>query len=171
MAAPHETRIQSAVNRFEETNAKMVALLEALSDEAAKRAPSEGSWTPAQVGYHVAVTNELFAGILSGAVPFARQSPPGFSENPDVFASLPSQVRTLPPLEPPPAASRGEVIDKLKSAERALITAIKALPSDRAASQVMDLPFGTITMYQAAEFTGAHVVRHLDQIRRCTSGA
>jgi hypothetical protein len=47
---------------------------------------------------------------------------------------------------------------------------MKGLPPARAAAEVMDLPFGTITMYQAAEFTGAHVTRHIEQIRRCTSG-
>jgi len=33
MAVPHDTRIQSAVNAFEEANARMVQLLEALSDD------------------------------------------------------------------------------------------------------------------------------------------
>jgi len=149
----------------------MVALLEALSDGLARQAPAEGSWSPAQVAFHVAVTNELFAGVLSGAVPLSKPAPSGFSENSDIFSGLPSKVKTLPPLEPPSAATRAEAIDKLRSSERALITAIKSLAPERAASQVMDLPFGTINMYQAAEFTGAHAARHLDQIRRCTADA
>jgi hypothetical protein len=169
MAAAHDTRIQSAVNVFEEANARMVALLESLSDEAARLSPDEGSWSPAQVGYHVAVTNELFAGILTGAVPMARTAPSGFTENPDIFGALPSRAKTLPPLEPPPAAARAEAIDRLRAAERALVSAMKALPADRASTQVMDLPFGTISMYQATEFAGAHVKRHVDQIHRCTA--
>jgi hypothetical protein len=171
MAAAHETRIQSAVNKFEEANARMVALLEALSDELARQAPAAGSWSPAQIGFHVAITTELFAGVLSGAVPMSKEAPSGFSENPEIFAGLPSRIKTLAPLEPPSAAARAEAIEKLRSSERALITAIKSLPPERAASQVMDLPFGTINMYQAAEFTGAHAARHLDQIRRCTADA
>ena len=171
MPAPHETRIQSAVNMFEEANARMVALLESLSDEAARHTPGEGRWTPAQVGYHVAVTNELFAGILTGAVPMARTAPAGFSENTDVFSTIPAQIKTLPPLEPPAAAARAEAIERLRAAEQALVTAMKTLPVDRAATQVMDLPFGTITMYQAAEFTGAHVSRHLAQIHRTVAQA
>jgi hypothetical protein len=170
MAAAHDTRIQSAVNTFEAANARMVALLEALSDEAARRAPAEGSWNAAQVGYHVAVTNELFAGILSGAVPMARQEP-AFAENTLVFSGLPGRIKTLPPREPPSAAARAEAIAKLRSAQQALTSAIKSLPADRAATQVMDLPFGTINMYQAAEFAGAHVARHLEQLQRCTSAA
>jgi hypothetical protein len=172
MPAPHETRIQTAVNRFEEATARMVAMLEALSDDAARRAPSEGAWTPAQVGYHVAITNELFAGIFSGAVPMAKQAPAGFNENPDIFSGLSGKrVQTLPPLEPPSSAARADAIAKLRSSERALVSAIKALPPDRAVDQVLEFPFGTINLYQAAEFAGAHVGRHVEQIRRCTSAA
>jgi hypothetical protein len=89
MANSHETRIHNAVNAFEEANASMVRLLEALNDEAARRAPSDGGWNPAQVGYHVAITNELFAGILAGAVPMAKPAPAGFAENPNVFSNVP----------------------------------------------------------------------------------
>jgi hypothetical protein len=169
MAAAHDTRIQSAVNMFEEANTRMVALLEALSDETARQPAAEGSWSPAQVGYHVAATSELMAGILTGAVPIARPAPSGFTENPDVFSTIPTKVQTLPPLEPPSAAARAEAIERLRATHGIVVGAMKALPPDRAASQVMDLPFGTITLYQAAEFTGAHVARHIDQIRRCTA--
>jgi hypothetical protein len=171
MAAAHETRIQSAVNMFEEANARMVALLESLSDEAARHVPGEGRWSPAQVGCHVAVTNQLFAGILTGAVPMARTAPSGFTENPEVFSAIPPRVTTLPPLEPPAGAVRAEALERLRAAERALVAAMKTLPPDRAATQVMDLPFGTISMYQAAEFTGAHVSRHLAQIHRSVAQA
>ena len=169
MPAAHETRIQSAVNVFEEANARMVALLESLSDEAARHTPGDGAWSPAQVGCHVAITNELFAGILTGKVPMARTAPAGFTENPDVFTSLPKKVQTLPPLEPPSGAARAEAIERLRTAQRALVSAMESLSADRAGTQVMDLPFGTISMDQAAEFTGAHVSRHLDQIHRCAA--
>jgi hypothetical protein len=171
VAVSHENRIHSAVNTFEEANARMVRLLEALSDEAASRAPAEGGWNPAQVGYHVATTNQLFAGILSGAVPLAKPAPSGFAENTQVFVSVPARIKTLPPLEPPASADRAEAIARLQAAQSALVTAIKALPANRATGEVMDLPFGTVTMYQAAEFTGAHVQRHIEQIHRCAAGA
>jgi len=170
MAVPHDTRIQSAVNTFEEANARMVKLLEALSDDAARRAPSDGGWNPAQVGHHVAITNELFAGILAGAVPLTKPAPSGFTENPGIFAGVPPRVQTLPPLQPPSEAARAGAIERLRASQTSLVSAMKALPADRAAAEVMDLPFGTITMYQAAEFTGAHVARHIEQIHRCTAG-
>lgn len=171
MPVTHENRIQNAINVFEEANGRMVRLLEGLSDDAARRAPGDGKWNAAQVGYHVAVTNELFAGILSGGVPLTKPAPDGFVENPAVFQSIPESLQTLPPLEPPAAAARDEAIAKLRSAQAALVAAMKALPPARATSEILQLPFGTINMYQAAEFTGAHVHRHLDQINRCTAGA
>jgi hypothetical protein len=171
MANPHEKRIHNAVNAFEEANASMVRLLEALNDEAAKRAPSGGGWNAAQVGYHVAISNELFAGILAGAVPMAKPAPPGFNENPNVFSNVPSKVSTFPALEPPAAVSRDEALSKLRSAQAQIVGAIKALSPDSASGRVMELPFGAITMYQAAEFAGAHIHRHIAQIQRCTASS
>ena len=170
MAVPHDTRIQSAVNAFEEANARMVQLLEGLSDDAARRAPGDGGWNAAQVGHHVAVTNELFAGVLAGVVPLTKPAPAGFVENPNIFSAVPVRVETLPPLQPPSEAARAGAIARLRSSQTSLVSAMKALPRARAAAEIMELPFGTITMYQAAEFTGAHVARHIEQIRRCTSG-
>ena len=168
MANSHEARIHNAVNAFEEANASMVRLLEALNDEAARRAPSDGGWNPAQVGYHVAITNELFVGILSGAVPMAKPAPAGFVENPNVFAGIPSKVNTFPTLEPPAVVSRDEALSKLKSAEAQIVGAMNALSAESASGRVMEFPFGSITMYQAAEFAGAHITRHIAQIQRCT---
>lgn len=169
MANSHETRIHNAVNAFEEANASMVRLLEALNDEAARRAPSDGGWNAAQVAYHVAITNELFAGILTGSVPMAKPVPAGFAENPNVFSNVPSKVDTFPALQPPAVVSRDEALSKLKSAQAQMVGAMKALSPDSASGRVMELPFGAITMYQAAEFAGAHIGRHIAQIHRCTA--
>ena len=67
------------------------------------------------MGYHVAITNELFAGILTGAVPMAKTAPSGFTENPDLFASAAARgPTTLPPLEPPSVAARAEALSNAR---------------------------------------------------------
>lgn len=172
MAVTHEDRIRKAVNAFEEANAHLVRMLEGLNEEAARRKPTDGGWSPAQVGYHVAVTNELFAGVLSGAVRMAQPAPAGFAEDPNVFAAVPEKLKTLPPLEPPETGvTRADAIAKLRAAQPSLVAAIASMSAGRAGGQVMQLPFGSITLYQAAEFLGAHTARHAGQIRRCTAGA
>ncbi|HYT67975.1 MAG TPA: DinB family protein [Vicinamibacterales bacterium] len=92
MPRSHDDRIRNAINGFEAATARIVRLLEGLNEEAAKRAAEDGGWTPAQVGVHVAMTNELFAGVFSGAVPMAQPAPAGFAENPNVFSSVPSKM-------------------------------------------------------------------------------
>lgn len=169
MPAPHDDRIRNAVSSFEEANNRLVRLLEGLNDEAAKKAPAGGGWNAAQVGYHVAMTNELFAGVLTGSVPFAQPAPSGFAENPDVFSAAPSKIETLPPLEPPAATTRQEAVAKLRSAQPVTVGAVKGLTPERATGHIMQLSFGAITLYQAAEFLAPHTTRHIAQVERATS--
>ena len=171
MPDPHDDRIRSAVSSFEESTHRMVALLEALNDEAARRTPPDGGWSPAQVGLHVAITNELFAGVLAGAVPMAQPAPAGFAENPDVFSAVPPRLKTPQPLEPPAIGiTRDIALDRLRAAHRVTIGAMRGLDAQRASGHVMRLPFGAISLYQAAEFLGPHTERHIAQIHRCTAG-
>jgi len=169
MPAPHDDRIRNAVSSFEDANTRLVRMLEGLNDEAATKAPADGGWSAAQVGYHVAMTNELFAGVLTGAVPLAQPVPAGFAENPNVFSTVPSKVETGPPLQPPAGTTRHDAVAKLRSAQPAIVGAMKALTAERAAGHIMQLPFGPITLYQAAEFMGPHTTRHIAQVERVTS--
>lgn len=169
MPAPHDDRIRNAVSSFEDANTRLVRMLEGLNDEAATKAPADGGWSAAQVGYHVAMTNELFAGVLTGAVPLAQPVPAGFAENPNVFSTVPSKVETGPPLQPPAGTTRQDAVAKLRSAQPAIVGAMKALTAERAAGHIMQLPFGPITLYQAAEFMGPHTTRHIAQVERVTS--
>jgi len=169
MPAPHDDRIRNAVSSFEEANNRLIRLLEGLNDEAAKKAPAGSGWNAAQIGYHVAMTNELFADVLTGSVPFAQPAPSGFAENPDVFSAAPSKIETLPPLEPPAATTRQEAVAKLRSAQPVTVGAVKGLTPERATGHIMQLSFGAITLYQAAEFLAPHTTRHIAQVERATS--
>ena len=115
------------------------------------------------------MTNELFAGVLTGSVPFAQPAPSGFAENPDVFSAAPSKIETLPPLEPPAATTRQEAVAKLRSAQPVTVGAVKGLTPERATGHIMQLSFGAITLYQAAEFLAPHTTRHIAQVERATS--
>lgn len=169
MPAQHADRIHSAISSFEEANSRLIRMLEGLNDEAAKKVPSDGGWSAAQVGYHVAMTNELFAGVLAGSVPLAQPAPAGFAENPAIFSAVPSKVETAPPLQPPAGTTRQDAVSKLRSAQTVIVGAMKALTPERATGHIMELPFGLVTLYQAAEFMGPHTSRHIAQVQRVTA--
>jgi hypothetical protein len=172
MSTPHESRISNAINSLQAATANIVQVLEALTDEAALTPPEGGGWSPAQVGLHVAMTNDLFAGIITGAVPMSKPAPVGFTEDAEVFSKAPSKIKTPDPLEPPAAGvTRADAIARLHSAQMATEGALKTLSPDRASGQIIELPLGVITLYQAAEYLGPHTTRHIAQIQRCLAGA
>lgn len=171
MSAAHSTRIQTFATAFKTAADAFVSSLEGLSEDAAMTGPKEGGWTPAQIGMHLALANELFAGILTGAVPMAQAVPAGFTEDPQVFSRIPNKITTFPSLVPPDGVQRGEALDRLRRANDQVVAAIQSLPADRAASQCVPLPFGAISLYQFADFTGGHIVRHAAQLQRALANA
>ena len=171
MSAAHHSRIQTSANAFKTAADHFVSALERVGDDAASAQPKDGGWTPAQIGMHLALSNELFAGVLTGAVPMAQAAPEGFAEDGQVFSRVPNKITTFPSLVPPADVKRGEVIERLKRANDQMLTAINALPSERAAGQCVQLPFGTISLYQFADFAGAHMVRHTAQLQRILASA
>ena len=172
MAATHESRINSAINGLQAATASIVQLLESLTDQAASTPPEGGGWCPAQVGLHVAMTNELFAGIITGGVPMSKPAPAGFAEDADVFSKAPSKIKTPDPLEPPAGGvTRADAIARLRSAQTTTEGALKTLSPDRASGRVIELPLGVITLYQAADYLGPHTLRHVAQIQRCLARA
>jgi len=96
MAQTHQNRIHASVSAFQSASDDMIAALERLSDEAAARVPEDGGWNPAQIGYHVAATNDFIAGVLTGTIPIAVPAPPDFVENPEVFKRVPARIETFP---------------------------------------------------------------------------
>jgi len=170
MAQSHQNRIHASVSAFQTANDAMIVALERLNDEVATRAPKGGGWNAAQIGCHVAITNDFLAGVLTGAVPVAILAPAGFSENPEAFKNAPSKIETFPQLMPPPAATRAEAIATLRKSAGNTVKAIESLDSERATKYCVPFPMGQLSMYQLADFIGGHVMRHQQQLQRATAG-
>jgi DinB superfamily len=169
MAQSHQNRIHATVSAFLAASEGMIAAIERLNDAAAVHAPAGGGWNAAQIGYHVASANAYLAEILAGSIPRTRPAPDGFQENPHVFSGVPSKLKTFPSLEPPAVVTRTEALDKLRESTAQAVEAIEGLNAERAAGEVVDFPFGVISLYQLAEFLGGHVVRHQAQLQRATA--
>lgn len=170
MTLSGQNRIHTCVTAFQAASDALVSSLEGLSDEVATRTAPDGGWTPAQIGWHVAATSDLLAGMLTGEVPSAVPAPADFSENPAIFDTVPSKVQTFPVLEPPVSATRAAAIAKLKTSAAATVKAIEALQPDRACGHVVQMAFGQLSLYQLCEFIGAHVARHQAQLDRAIAG-
>jgi uncharacterized damage-inducible protein DinB len=170
MAQSHQNRIHATVSAFQSASEGMITALERLNDSAAIETPAGGGWNAAQIGYHVATTNEYLTGILTGAIPRARPAPDGFQENAKAFSGLPSKVETFESLEPPAEATRAEALEKLRESTAQAVKAIEGLDAERALGRVVDFPFGVISLYQLAEFLGGHVMRHQAQLQRAAAG-
>ena len=118
---------------------------------------------------HLALSNELFAGILTGAVVMAQAVPDGFTEDSAVFSKVPTKITTFPSLEPPDGVTRAEAVERLRRANEQVVAAIEGLSDQRGGGHCVQLPFGTISLYQFADFTGAHMIRHTAQLERATA--
>ena len=158
-------RAATILARFHAAHAALIGKLRELPPETAEHRPSPGGWSAAQIGFHVAATNEWIAGVLDGSTPMAQPAPAGFVERFDAKA-IPAQVKTYPTLEPPGVVSAEVALERLRASGHHLSKAIAALTAERGTGHCVTLPFGTLSLFELADFTAAHVVRHVGQIDR-----
>ena len=158
-------RAATILARFQTAHNALVGRLRELPPESAEKRPASEAWSAAQIGFHVATTNEWIAGLLDGSTPMARPAPDGFTEtfNPK---SMPTKVKTLASLEPPAVVSADVALDRLRASGHRLSKAIASLSIERGTGNCVTLPFGTLSLFELADFTTAHVLRHLTQLER-----
>ena len=71
---------------------------------------------------------------------------------------------------PAPTLIGGEVsLERLSASAHHLAKAIASLTPERGAGYSITLPFGTISLFELADLTVAHVARHLEQVERTLS--
>lgn len=163
-------RAAAILARFHSVHTALVTKLRDLPPGAAESRPDSETWSAAQIGCHVALTNEWIAGVLTGATPMAQPAPDGFTEAFDP-AAVPARLKTIPPLEPPNPVSRDAALDRLRTSGQHMTKAIAGLTTERGAGFCVSLPFGTVSLFELAEFTAAHVDRHVAQVGRVAGRA
>jgi hypothetical protein len=166
----HDERIRSIVSRFRTVQDQLIKEIEAVNEDAASRKGADAGWSPAQIGVHVAITNEWLAGAVSGTQPGAEPAPADFIEPEWSSIPIPARIKTFPQLEPPADATRSASLERLRSSGEQVVGALESLTPERARYCVA-LPFATISLYQMGEFAGAHVERHLGQLQRTLAPA
>ena len=157
-------RMAAAAAAFSHALEALIADLEAFDQP--ERAPKDGGWSAVQIAWHVAETNFHVAGLLSGRTAGTKPVPV-FAEDPMAFSKIPERVPTpIPDIHPPATITRPEAIARLRASEAPVVEAMTSLTERRGRFVAIDLPFGTINLYQLAEWAGAHVTRHRRQLSR-----
>ena len=89
----HLARVHHLRESFVEANERLVARLRRVSDEAAER-ESDGAWSAAQIGWHVAAVTTRFAALIAGDIDGPQPLPEGFCERPwaEVAATVPARA-------------------------------------------------------------------------------
>lgn len=163
-------RAATILARFNAAQNTLAARLRDLSPAAAEQRPDPNAWSAAQVGWHVAQTNDLFAAMLTGETPMAKPVDAAFTERFDPSV-LPERIETSPQLEPPAHVGRDLALERLRASGQHMSKAIASLTPDRGAGYCVTFKFGTLSLFEVAGFAAAHVMRHVAQVDRAASRA
>ena len=164
----HLARVRHLRESFAEANERLVARLRKASEEAAHH-PTNGGWSAAQIGWHVAAVTTRFARIMSGDLDTAQPLPADFREREwgAIVAAMPPRLIAPAAAVPPAVVGRDEAIAALEAAGTTMARALDTLTPERGGRLGITHPIvGTITLYQIGEWATAHVIRHNRQAKR-----
>lgn len=163
----HDARIAATVTAFEAAMARFVARIENTPDDLAEQVRADGGWNAAGIAWHVAVTNEAFAGLVDGSVPLAKTPEADFVETPfrEITAMVPDQLEAPEKFHPPAGITKADALARVRASQERLVQALRAMPESRGLWTVKSI-LGRISLYQVGDWAVAHVVRHNAQAKR-----
>jgi hypothetical protein len=141
----------------------LVSQFRELTPGSGEHQPSSGAWSAAQIVCHVAMANDWAAGVLTGATPLAHPVPEGFVER---FGPIDVPRQKTFPLPAPAVIGSDAALERLRASGHRMAKAIASLTPERGSGFCVTLPFGTISLFELAELTAAHVARHTGQVER-----
>jgi hypothetical protein len=157
-------RAAGILARFTAAQTTLLTKLREMPPGAAQQPMDDMHWSAAQLGCHVALTNELIASVITGDRPMAEPAPPGFQETFD--GNTKGMVKVFPTLQPPEIVGRDAALERLRISGQHLCKAIASLSAERGSGYVVRLPFGTLSLFELADYTAAHVARHASHVER-----
>jgi DinB superfamily len=172
MVDAHDDRIDRMCRAYRDAHCRFVERLARVPAERAEAAPAEGGWSAAQVGWHVAAVDAVFAGLLSGDRPSQRLADDFRKRDwSEVAAAIPPTLEASRAVMPPPDVRYGDALSALAESSAKLERALRALTPDRGAQfGVTHRAIGTVTLYQLGEWATAHTIRHNVQAKRILQG-
>lgn len=164
MVLTHDRRLDAAARLLRASTDAFVSFLSGLPDTDAVAA-LPGRWSPAAHGYHVALTNAVFAGVIGGTAPLKMfEGTPDFSDDAWNF-DAPLRAAAPPFIVPPGDVTPAAAIARLE-AEAAVLTGAMASLDPARTALCVQLPWAAISVLQMCEWSAGHTLRHLSQVGR-----
>lgn len=162
----HDERVTQIAGRFDEAMSRLVARIERAGD-AAVRQPPDGGWSAAQIAWHVATVNNVFADLMSGGAG-AFAAPPEFTETDwkELAGQMQSRLQAPAYARPPADVDPRDALERLRRSGARLSAAIAALTPERGVMCIRSGFVGTISIYQVGEWATGHAIRHNRQAKR-----
>src|SRR5262245_4737661 len=112
MSETHAQKTDRVRKEYREAHQRFAVRLRGASDADAHRAPAEGGWSAARIGWHVAAVESSFAGLISGDIPGAKPLPPDAVARawPEIASGIPEKLDAGKRVQPPPDAKRDDVM-------------------------------------------------------------
>jgi uncharacterized damage-inducible protein DinB len=165
----HHELIERTRRTYREAHERFVKRLREAPEDAVHRAPADGGWSAAQIGWHVAAVDGQFADIVSGARPVAQPLEAGTRETSwtELLSGIRQKLEAGKRVQPPADARRDAVLGLLAAAAARFDAALASLDEQRGAGYAITHPaIGTITLRQFGEWATAHTIRHNAQAKR-----
>lgn len=169
MTETHSELIARSRQGYREAHDRLVKRLRDAPEDAVHRAPADGGWSAAQIGWHVAAVDRQFADLMSGARPGAQLLADGAGEKPwpAIVADLPQRIEAGKRFQPPADVRRDDVLGLLAESAARLDAALAGLDEQRGATHAITHPaIGTITLRQFGDWATSHTIRHNAQAKR-----
>jgi hypothetical protein len=157
-------RAAGILARFTAAQTTLLTKLREMPPGAAQHQADAEHWSAAQLGCHVALTNELIASVITGEKPMAEPAPSGFRES--FTGGATGMVKVFPTLQPPEIVGRDAALERLRLSGQRMCKAIASLTPERGSGYVVPLPFGTLSLFELADYTAGHVARHASYVER-----
>jgi uncharacterized damage-inducible protein DinB len=168
VAETHAERIERMRRSFREAHDRFVTRLRNAPGNLVERTDAEGGWSAAQIGWHVATVDGMFADLVSGARP-SQPLPAEFRERAwtEIVAGIPERLEASAGSQPPSQVTREEALTTLAASAQKLDAALKGLAEERASRfGVTHKALGTVTLGQIGDWATAHTIRHNAQAKR-----
>jgi hypothetical protein len=168
MQANHTQRVTAAATAFDAATAAFLVFLDRLPESVAQRR-LPGGWTPAGHAAHLALTNDVFHGVVKGGAGCSGPIAPyeGTSDFADTTWNMdaPPPAMAPPILIPPVGIGRADAAALLRESAVRLRPALATLDPTLALYCVR-LPWAAVSVYQMCEWAAGHTVRHISQVNR-----
>jgi uncharacterized damage-inducible protein DinB len=163
-------RAATILARFNSAHNDLIWKLRDCAFDAAEQLPGDQGWSAAQIGWHVALVNDYMAAVLTGEKELAQPVPAEFTETFD-HRAMPPKLKTASSLEPPDVIGIDAALERLRASGHHMSKAIASLTEERGSRYCVKMPFGTLSLFELADFAAAHVRRHVGQVQRTVGRA